>query len=321
MTDPTFAQLFLRQLLTGLGVTVGLGGCCLEQTDTICIDADTAESCPDPEQVRQEEGAESADAAVFFPERRYVFDGEAYVEPSTCCYEVSHGVQCDAPSGMGRPFLAAGSSLRARTRPDVNGHWASALSVGSVDVERAQRWRERACMEHAAVASLGRFALELMALGAEPDLVAAAHRAAADEVAHARLAFGLARAFGGAAVAPTAFPFPEAQVPLARDRVELAVRTVHEGAIEETLGVFALSEEHATCTDPVERRVLGAILRDERRHALLAWRTLRWAIETGGAPVRSAVREAFARGRAAVVKTPDMERAWREVMEPCIAAC
>lgn len=106
MTDPTSTQPFLRQLLTGLGVAVGLSGCCLEETNTICIEADTAEACPDPEQVRDDEGAESAEAAVFFPERRYVFDGEEHVEPSTCCYDVSFGVQCEAPIAVARPGRA-----------------------------------------------------------------------------------------------------------------------------------------------------------------------------------------------------------------------
>jgi len=43
------------------------------------------------------------------------------------------------------------------------------------------------------------------------------------------------------------------------------------------------------------------IVRDETRHAELAWATVRWALDTGGAPVRCALEAALdARAPAAV---------------------
>jgi hypothetical protein len=45
---------------------------------------------------------------------------------------------------------------------------------------KAPRALWRALFQHASVASFARFSLELLALGAPPDLVAAAHAAALD---------------------------------------------------------------------------------------------------------------------------------------------
>jgi hypothetical protein len=41
------------------------------------------------------------------------------------------------------------------------------------------------------------------------------------------------------------------------------------------------------------REVLAATVEDEARHAELAWRFLRWALDVGGEPTRAAVVGAF----------------------------
>ena len=49
------------------------------------------------------------------------------------------------------------------------------------------RWRSNGLAEHASVASFSRHSLQLLALAAPADLVEASHRAAIDEVAHAKV--------------------------------------------------------------------------------------------------------------------------------------
>jgi hypothetical protein len=172
-----------------------------------------------------------------------------------------------------------------------------------------------ALAEHASVASFSRLALELLALGAPPDLVDDAHAAARDEVRHARLTFGLASA--GVGVGPG--PLPLADLTLAADLVSLAVATAREGCVAETISALQVAE--ASPADDAERAVLAVLARDEARHAAFAWRVLRWAIDAGGEPVRAAVAEVFARPPSfgedgPLTSRAVAERGWREVIRP-----
>ncbi len=53
-------------------------------------------------------------------------------------------------------------------------------------------WLRNALMEHASVAALARFTLELLAVGAPADLIRDSNAAASDETRHAELCFALA---------------------------------------------------------------------------------------------------------------------------------
>ena len=318
---------FLRQLLTGLGVVVSINvaGCCLEKEGTYCIEVDPDEACPSADEALRRLGAEHVEeGSTYYPERTYVVDGEEVTEPAQWCYEASYGVECDAPSGFGRPYLDQGVMRRADTRTATSDRWSSDLSVTTGPCEaRAKAWAARGMLEHAAVASLGRFALELMAHGAHPDLITSAHQAAREEMTHAKLCLGLAHAFGGERLEPSPFPFDDGTVKLAKTLTELATRTVLEGCIDETLGVVDLAQQLAECEDAAERQVLSVLLRDERRHAMLAWRTIRWAMHHGGAVVRDVVMSTFNSFGATLAQRPGMfgaKRTWRDVIEPCVRA-
>jgi hypothetical protein len=319
-----------RQLLRGLGVTLAItaSGCCLEKTGEVCIDVAADEVCPAADEMWDEvsDEVEAIDPAVtYYPERTYYIGGQALRESAACCYDVSYGVECNAPSGFGRPYFDVGhghegDGRRATIRPATDARWAARLADVRARPERAARWAERGLMEHAAIASLGRFALELMAFGADPGLLTAALRAAQDEVQHAKLCFGLARAFGHRPVEPSVFAFGDATVPLAKTLAELAERTAIEGAVEETLGVMALGDELAHSDDPAERRVLRKIIMDEQRHALLAWRVLAWAVGRGGSDVAQAVRRALGQARSrwsSLMPEPELASRWSQVIEPC----
>jgi hypothetical protein len=173
---------------------------------------------------------------------------------------------------------------------------APSLEGLSVD-ERARlasAYLEDALLEHASIASFGRFALELLAVGAPSDLVERAHAAALDEVRHARLTFGLASAYAGTTLGPQVFPFGGA-VPVSAQLADIAARTVHEGCIGETLASLMAAEQASRAEDPAVQRVLSSIAEDEARHAELAWKTVAWAVSVGGETVRKAVAEAFER--------------------------
>ncbi|MDI1445271.1 ferritin-like domain-containing protein [Polyangium sp. 6x1] len=240
------------------------------------------------------------DAAVrlndqFFAAHTVKSDGT--LKNGQCCYATEFIPYCE-----GRPYLV---DERARTAPALHGRgdggWGAKAS-GGPDVSAiapdlraalAAEWTRDALFEHASVASFGRFALELLAAGAPAELVEEAHRAALDEVRHARLCFALASAYAGEPVRPGAFPF-EGATEVVADLASIAARTAKEGCIGETIAAVIAAEQCAKAEDPAVAEVLAGIAADEAQHAELAWRTVAWAIRVGGERVRAAVEEVFA---------------------------
>jgi hypothetical protein len=167
-------------------------------------------------------------------------------------------------------------------RPDLG-----ALTAGE-RATLAKAWTASGLLEHASVASFSRFSLSLLAAGAPAALVHETHRAALDEIVHARLCFALASAYRGAAIAPGPFPIA-GDVPVSASLAAIAASAVEEGCIGETVAAVIASEQLARATDPAVRAALARIASDEARHAELAWRTVTWAVRTGGSEVRAAV--------------------------------
>jgi hypothetical protein len=226
----------------------------------------------------------------------------------------------DSPACVRRPFLVGGVTRAgaARSRADWGtGELEATMPVGE-DARRAlaAAWLEDGLQEHASIAAFARFTLMALSVGARPEHVAGAQRASLDEVAHARACFALARRYGGEDVGPGEVSLDGALGPLSL--AELAVLTVHEGCVGETLGVQIAAEQLRGATDPLVCRTLRKIVRDEMRHAELAWSFVRWALEVGDASLRGEVARAFqdaARTSRAMVAVADPEPgiadAWR----------
>jgi hypothetical protein len=155
----------------------------------------------------------------------------------------------------------------------------------------ARAWLEDARMEHASIASFARMTLHLLALGAPPELVAGAQRASLDEIEHARACFALASRHEGEPLGPGPIAIEGALN--AVDLAEAAVSAVREGCVGETIAAALAGEQLSVTEDGDARSALAMIARDEEAHAELSWRFVRWAIETGGEPVRAAVARAF----------------------------
>jgi hypothetical protein len=193
---------------------------------------------------------------------------------------------CQIPNcAIGRPLLVEGS---ARTAPtDQRADWLSprgGQSDGpdlsgldpSLVAELAAHWESIAALEHASVASFARFTLELMALGAPPELLAGAQRAALDEIEHARICYAIASAYAGRPLGPG--PLDMTGVPMATDRREILRGLIQEACVGETLGAAEARELSRTIADPHLRAAQARIAREEEQHAELAWRTLRWML-------------------------------------------
>ena len=214
-----------------------------------------------------------------------------------CCYAVHR--MC----GGGRAWLdAAGEPVvpAVREGADVPGR-ASPLTPLSVSAEVrdaiARGWLRDALAEHASIAAFARAALELLALGAPASLIEGCHLAALDEVRHARVCFALATAWLGREV--SAGPLP-ALPPRETSFVELARNTFLEGCVGETVAALVALRASEACVDPQVRAALAAIAADEERHAALAFRTVAYAVEAGGAPVIEALLAASREGVPAI---------------------
>ena len=145
-----------------------------------------------------------------------------------------------------------------------------------------------------------------MSVAAPAALVEAAHKAAIDEINHAKLCFGLAHKFGGKPMGPGPFPIPDNTVHIATNILDMASRTfppplspaspplpscasrltssrrcaqaisvATEGCIGETLSVVRAAAQIEMSHDPSVRRVLTTIaVRSPLPHlhaALLQW--------------------------------------------------
>jgi hypothetical protein len=207
----------------------------------------------------------------------------------------------------GRQIRSAGRILLPRV--DDGDAWTGAgLSslgpVGVIDTEDeatrlavAAQWRENGRTEHASVAAFARLTLDLMALGAPPDLVADANRDALDEIRHAELCFGLARAIDGRAQSPGAFPEAARARTLSRSRTlalaQLAVDSLVDGALHEGVSARIIAKLARRCDAPAIQAILKELAADEGRHARHGWDVVRWCLAEGGESVARALEGAL----------------------------
>jgi len=193
--------------------------------------------------------------------------GELDGDAAVVCHVHGH----DDCGGVGRvpPGLMPAPSLPVRG--DVRGEYLA----------RAAR------LEAAAVHAFVLLGRELHLHGAPPELVAAAERAAVEELGHARAVASLARRFG---VQP--------ELPELRDRLEpralldVALDNATEGCVRETLGALVAAHQARHAADPEVRHALGHVAVEELSHAELSWRIAEWFESVASREDRSRVRAA-----------------------------
>lgn len=259
---------------------------------------------------------------------------------------------CDGSSGsfmcvsggcaIGRPFLVEGLERVAplARRSD----WAEALlelepSGTAAERQRvAAAWARIGQMEHASVAAFARFALQLLQLGAPPELVELATQAMADETRHAKLAFGIAGRYAGLPLGPGSLDVERSLD--ASSLAEVVRLVVREGCIGETCAALEAREAALHVRAPALAELLGGIADDEARHAELAWRFVSWALERAPVAVGAVLEQELASAAGGVPSAPSADQqallahgiidealriavrnaALREVIRPCGAA-
>jgi hypothetical protein len=232
------------------------------------------------------------------------FCGAALAQPRSC-----------AAAACGRPFLVESSPRVALVV--ATGAWLSGATAPETDhlsaAERAAlaaHWSRMGQMEHASIAAFARFSLQLLCLGAPPELVEDCTRAMADETAHTRLCFEIASAYAGRAIGPGPLDIAGSlAVTSLADIVELVVV---EGCFGETRAALEALEAADAATDPVIRAAYEQIARDEERHAALAFRFVRWALEQEP--------EAVAARLSLSTASSNSDALAREIVVPCLRA-
>jgi hypothetical protein len=178
------------------------------------------------------------------------------------------------------------------------GGWAALEALGAAQIDPplrqrlAELWARDALFEHASVASFSRFSLHLMAVAAPPELLDGAHRAALDEIRHARLCFALASTYAGEPLGPGPLPL-EGDLLGPLDLPSIAAAAVREGCVGETLASLEAATAHELASVDAPREALSVITEDEARHAELAWKFVKWALDEGDAATRAAIEQAF----------------------------
>ncbi len=178
--------------------------------------------------------------------------------------------------------------------------WVSDVDRVAVDATLrdalGQQWRENGRTEHASVAAFSRLSLDLLALGAPPELIADAQCDALDEIRHAQLCFSLARAIDGIAASPGPFTAVRDARPLAGSRkmvlARLAVDSLIDGALHEGVSARVIAQLARRSEIAAIRSLLKELAADEGRHAAHGWQVVAWCVSEGGAPVLNALRGA-----------------------------
>jgi hypothetical protein len=240
----------------------------------------------------------------------------------TCMDSFEGPRRCD-DAVCGRPFLVEDE---ARVATVVHRNDWTELGVAPrvshlTSAERAAQaahWEKLGQMEHASIAAFARFQLQLLALGAPAELVRACNQALVDETAHTQLCFALASAYAGERRGPGPLDVAHSlDVTSLADIVELVIA---EGCIGETSAALDALEAAEAETDPVLRSAYARIAADEQRHAELAFRFVRWALEQEPGSTRERIASALASAPHSVSLCEVVSPTLLALLEPRVAA-
>lgn len=206
------------------------------------------------------------------------------VGTSAIWFAALHVVGLPSNCDYGRPLRRADGSADL---PTVRHDARSARTREHRALTR--HWLRIARGEFASIAAFVELERSLVAHDAPPRLTDACRRAQHQELRHAELASDLVERFSGAR---PGFEHRVVEPPPA-DLVRLAVESWFDGCLNEGAAAAEAAVRSAHVADVQINGALGVIADDELEHAELAWAIIEWAMETGGAPVRTALHAAL----------------------------
>lgn len=202
--------------------------------------------------------------------------------------------------GWGRPLRVRGRQVHPELREGADWEHGERPDPTGLD-EHTRRalealWLHDAQKEHASVPAFARVSWLLAAAGAPAELLRRCHRAALEEIAHARLCFALAAGYGGRS--HTVLPMPEllhGGLGLEADVVDTLIgESLSDGCLLEDFNADVAAECAAVCEQPVTRSGLERIAREERSHADFSWAVVEWLVQRDREIARPALARAIA---------------------------
>ena len=201
----------------------------------------------------------------------------------------------------GRPLRVRGKQLHPSLTEGAD--WTSGPRPDPAGLDEPTRralealWLHDAQKEHASVPAFARVSWLLAAAGGPAELLTWSHRAAIEEIEHAQACFALAAGYGGRTF--TVEPMPELVLggldARTDPRITLAIESLSDGCQLEDFNADVAAACAEVCEEPVTRRVLETIAREERGHADLSWAVVTWLVErhraTVAAPLATAARD------------------------------
>ncbi len=193
-----------------------------------------------------------------------------------------HGSQVTPSLGSGRPVRIDGTPRISGTRGGVA--YGPALHPKLPRSRKARLkcvrdWSRDAALEYSSIAAFEHLGRYLEESRAPADLVRRCRTAARDEAKHARMCYGLASAYVGRALGPRPLDLHDLERHPARERV--IFETILDGCVGEAIAAADARAKLRREPDPVVKKVLRAIARDESAHARLAWSVVVWSEERG----------------------------------------
>jgi hypothetical protein len=160
----------------------------------------------------------------------------------------------------------------------------------------ALKFAQDGLAEHASISSFASFSLQLMAVGAPAKLISRAHLAALDEVKHAQMSFDLASMIDPDHSPYSPSPFHgEKTLTMSSNKLQMCVAAAKEGCVDEMISTLIAAIEidlissrdcrseffgHSSEIIDEVIRVKSTIVEDESRHAVLAWDTIEWCVQS-----------------------------------------
>jgi hypothetical protein len=198
--------------------------------------------------------------------------------------------------GHGRPFRIKGTPVVSKV--SSSSEW-STRDVKRYDLPYESRialeavWLDSASKEHASVPAFSKLSLQLIALGAPPDLISKVFIAAGQEITHAELCFSVATSVSGRPWSPGAMP----QILGERSDFESLESMILECFVDGCL-MEAMSAAHAHASAQLAeeidiKRVFSVIAEDEKSHAELSWEILNFLLTKVGSAMQERLFSEF----------------------------
>lgn len=201
----------------------------------------------------------------------------------------------------GRPLRIQGEPITTQVQLSRVSNWAQGPRPDSSDLDESTRsaleilWLQDARGEHASIPAFSRISWQLAAIGAPPELLERAHKAAIEEINHARICFALAEGYGGRSYFVQ--PIPEmlkGGLDLSNDPIGvIAAETIFDGCLMEGFFADVASAATVQCEEPAALTALKQIACEEKSHAAFSWAILEWLLKQHPTKVKIIIQDAY----------------------------